>query len=386
VRVRLGLGPARLREVEAQETTLPDRTDWTFAFAETGLLRDVEGEARVQVRVAGDEIVDMTRSVRVPEAWAREQREIESRRTIMAGGLALLLIVCFAGAAVVGVVTWSRGRLVRGVASRIAAPAIVAVTLSAANSWPATEAGFSTAQPWGLQAAAVAIALVFAVLLAGPAIGSVGALGVTWLRDVEAEPGRRGLPVALGLLLGGFLAAVRTAFAGAPALPDYTGAATRIPSLDAALRSVLPYLLVTVALLAVALTRRRFRERHLIQSSLLTLLAVGAVVLVPVSLQASLPLWGLAALLGYGVLLIVLRIVAARPTWVPTILGAAMVLDVLGLAWDAPYAGARPGGVLAALVLALLAWSSTRLLSSGGEDPHGPSQSVDGSRASVGSV
>ena len=76
--------------MEAEESSLPGRTDWTFTFTELGLLEDVDGEARVEVRIAGDEVVDVSRELRVPEAWVRERREVESRRLIMGGGLLLV--------------------------------------------------------------------------------------------------------------------------------------------------------------------------------------------------------------------------------------------------------------------------------------------------------
>jgi hypothetical protein len=372
----LGVEASVLREVEAEETSLPSRTDWTFTFTEVGLLGDVEGEARVQVRLAGDEVVDAARSVRVPEGWARERRELESRMTIMRGGVALLLAVGFGAAAITAVVAWSRGRLAAGVAARVGLPVFVAIALSEANSWPATVAGFSTAQPWGLQAASLAIALLTTALVTAPAVGLVGALAVTWLRDRGGSPAPRGAAVALGLLLGGAVSAGQAALAAAPPLRSYSGAAARIPFLDEPLRVVMPYFLLTFAVLMVVAAHRRFANRPAAQSAIVTLLALGSVVIVPATLQASLPLWGLGALVASAILFGGLRIAAADPPLVPGIVGTVAVLEALASAWEAPHVGARAGGLLAALMVCGLAWASTRLLTD---------QSVLGTRASVGS-
>ena len=361
---RLGVGASELREVEAEETSLPSRTDWTFTFTEVGLLGGVEGEARVQVRLAGDEVVDVARSVRVPEAWARERREVESRRIMMGGGFALLLAVCFGAAAIAAVVTWSRGRLARGVATRIGLPVLVAFTLSQANSWPATVAGFSTVQPFGFQAGSLAIALLLVALVSAPAIGLVGALAITWLRGRHASPAPRGTAVAVGLFLGGVMAAGQTVLAASPPLGDYSVAAARIPFLVEPLGVVLPYFLLTSAALMVVGTRTRFAGRPMVQSAILTLLALGSVVVVPASLQASLPLWALGALAASAIFLGGLRIATAGPALVPGIVGTAVALESLVFAWEAPHAGARLGGLLAALVVCVLAWATTGLLTS----------------------
>ena len=359
---RLGIDRARLREAEAEETSRPNRTDWTFVFTELGILEDVQGEARVQVQVAGDEVVDVARTIRVPEQWVRARREVESRRTIMAGGLLVLLTVCFGAAAIAAVVAWSRGTLAAGVAMRIGLPVLVALALSALNSLPVTYAGFTTAQPLGLQMAAVAVALVLAALVAAPAIGLVGGLAVTWLDLSGDTRSPRGAAVSLGLLVAGLSAGAQAVVPSPPTLPAYAAAASFLPWLDAPLRIVTPYFLVTSALLMALAARARFRDRHIVQSGIFTLLAVGAVVLVPAPLQASVALWGLSAL-GMCVLLLVgFRALAADPELVPGVVGTVAALGSLELAADAPYEGARVAGVLAALAAGATAWAAARLL------------------------
>jgi len=382
---RLGLTRERLREVEAEESSLPGRTDWTFTFTELGLLEDVDGEARVEVRIAGDEVVDVSRELRVPEAWVRERREVESRRLIMGGGLLLLLVVGLVAAAVGGVVAWSRGTLARGVVVRLALPVAAAMALSEANAWPTSVTAFSTAQPWAFQAGALALALLLAAVVAAPGIGFVGALAATWL-----SPGRvrapRGAAVALGVLLAGLIAGARAVFPSAPRLPDYSGAGAFVPFLDAPLRAVTPYLLLTSGLLVVLAVIERGRRRQLVRSVVTTVLAVSAVVLVPPTLQASLPVWAVAALGNAVVLFGGMRVLSNDPLLVPGLVGTVTALDSVGFALDAPHVGARLGGVLAALTVGALAWSGTRLLARLSERPPSPSQSAEETRASVGSL
>jgi membrane protease YdiL (CAAX protease family) len=383
---RLGIDATRLREVEAEETSRPNRTDWTFSFTELGLLEDVQGEARVRVQVAGDEVIDVARTVRVPEEWVRARRDTESLRTMMAGGLLVLLTVGFGAAAIAGVIAWSRGALAAGVAVRIALPVLAALALSALNSLPVTYAALSTAQPLGLQMAAAVVALVLAALVAAPAIGLVGGLAATWSELSGSARSPRGAAVALGLLVAGLAAAVQAALPSPPRLPDYAGAASHLPWLDAPLGLVTPYFLVTSALLMALAARARFRHRHVVQSALLTLLAVGAVVVVPAPLQASVALWGLAALAMSVLLLVALHVLAADPILVPGVVGTVAALGSLTLAVDAPYEGARVGGVLAGIAAGAAAWATVRLLGEPRRRAPDPAHPDEEMRAPVGSV
>ena len=93
LRTRFGLDPAALTQVAADEKDRPARTDWSFAFADPRVDVGKDGEARVAVILAGDEVVASRRYVHVPETWLRAERERSGRNTIgkIAGGLLFAL-------------------------------------------------------------------------------------------------------------------------------------------------------------------------------------------------------------------------------------------------------------------------------------------------------
>jgi hypothetical protein len=364
IETRLGLDGAQIREVEAEETSRPNRTDWTFTFVHVGALADVEGEARVQARVAGDEVVDVTRTLRVPEEWSRARREAESRRLIMAGGLAVLLVICFGAAAVAAIVVWSRGGLDARPMWKLTLVAFVGFAASALNAWPEVSAGFSTAQPRAFQAGSMAIVQVILAAVASPAIGLVGALAHGWLAaggGLARSP--RGAAPAFGLLLGGVFAAAPYALPGTPASADYAGAASALPFLDEAVGIIAPYLLVTVSLLLFVAVHERFRDRPRLRTLLPSFVVAAAIVIVPGSAQASVVSWGLSALFIAAALFGGLRVGAAHPALVPGIVGTAVALDGLASSRAAVHEGAQIGGILAALVVSSIAWAWTRELS-----------------------
>ena len=363
IAARLGLDGGQLREVEAAETSRPNRTDWTFTFVHVGALVGVEGEARVQARVAGDEVVDVSRTIRIPEEWERARREAESRRFIMVGGLALLLVICLAGAVVAAIVVWSRGGLDVRPVWRLGGVALFGLVASALNAWPEVTASFSTEQPRAFQVGSMAIVQVILAAVAAPAFGLVGALAHGWLAAGERRGTPRGAGVAFGLLVGGAFAAVPYALPGTPASADYSGAASALPFLDEAASVIAPYLLVTVSLLLFVAARERFRGRPRLYAMLSSLLAASAIVIVPQSAQASPLLWALAALVIGAALFGGLKVCSAHPELVPGIVGTAVVLDGLASSRSAVHEGARIGGILAAVVVASMAWVWMRALS-----------------------
>ena len=81
-RARFGVDPAALTLVAAEEKDRPARTDWSFTFADPRVDVGKDGEARMVVVVAGDEVVGAGRFVHVPEPWLRAEREREGRTQI----------------------------------------------------------------------------------------------------------------------------------------------------------------------------------------------------------------------------------------------------------------------------------------------------------------
>ena len=84
VRERFGLDPSALKEVGAEEKQLPARVDWTFTFADPAAVVGADGEARIVVAVAGDEVVGVRplrpcpRIVATRRARARRQDAVRA--------------------------------------------------------------------------------------------------------------------------------------------------------------------------------------------------------------------------------------------------------------------------------------------------------------------
>lgn len=99
VRTQFGLDPATLKEVSAQSVKRPARTDWVFVFSDPQNYPLNEGQARIQISIGGDAVLDSLRFVYVPQEWIRAQ----AMRDLVSSMIAL---ICYAllGLIFVGVI------------------------------------------------------------------------------------------------------------------------------------------------------------------------------------------------------------------------------------------------------------------------------------------
>jgi Type II CAAX prenyl endopeptidase Rce1-like len=353
-----------LVEVAAEETSRPARTDWDFTFSDSTRLTEVDGEARWSIRIAGGEVSGVRPFVYVPESWQRERRGKTTRRLIVFGGMAMLLFLAFAAAAVMGIVVWSRHSLRARVVPRVGGAMLVVAVASFANAWPATTAVFQTSQPFGFQAGGAAFGLVLVGLVVAAAAGLAAALGQSW----HAEDGedRGDSPawggIALGLLVAG-IGGIAGVFGDAAASwPDYSGGGAFVPLLAPMLEGLPSFIVVTSGGLALTAAYRRFRGRPALASVVWLAIIALAVLVAPRTLQSSVPNWAASAVVGAALIYGLVRATAAAPAWIPGMLGTMAALGAIGSALAAPYVGARVGNALAALAIAGAAFVWMRAL------------------------
>ena len=160
-----GLDPlTEFAEVSARSERHPERSDWYFTFRDESFDELAGGEARVQVQVAGDEVVDTRRFLFIPEQWERDDSQRRNSVAIAAtASNIVLLAVLFAGA-VAGVVGFARGRASLRAALAIGGLMLALQAIGVANNLPTILNSLSTAQPLPLQ---------LGVLLASSFVGAV---------------------------------------------------------------------------------------------------------------------------------------------------------------------------------------------------------------------
>ena len=226
-------------EVSAEANKRPARTDWTFVLKDTRDYGLPEGEPRISIEIAGDEVADSARYVYIPEEWSRNERAKQTIPSIVTVVCTIMIMSVVVAGAVVGAIHWSRkrpfsARLFFGVFAAV----FVVGAVSVINSWPVLASRASTAQPLELQAGTtIAASLVFGIFSAA-GLGLVAGLVAANRKSSWRWPLRRSilLGVSAGLAMAGAGALARHAGPSTSPLWGNLGpASTFMPLLGAAL-------------------------------------------------------------------------------------------------------------------------------------------------------
>ena len=215
-----------VKEVSNRPAKLNARTDWTFTFVDTTAPPLPQGEPRIRIDIAGDKIAAASRFVFVPEHWQRLQRAAGTRNLILSIFGTMVFAGLLVGAAVTGVVAWSRRRYTPRLFFAGAALMLAVSVAKNVLDWPQTLALLRTSAPLELQLTGIVgiglVGLMLSALLVGLALGALPER----LTNHPAMPDRT---LAPGLAAGCFGAAVLLT-AGALRSPDWAA----VPNLDSA--------------------------------------------------------------------------------------------------------------------------------------------------------
>jgi hypothetical protein len=350
--------PPRFKEISAAPSRLKNRTDWLFTFSDTaGPLR--QGDARISIQIAGDRVVDGYRFVHVPEEWSRGERDRRVIPDVVEMGTRVLVFIAAIAGIVGAIISWSRRRF--GVATFLLLLGIGALTGSAniLNRYPSLAAGFSTAQPYRLQAGLVVIGGLIVTVLLATGIALLGGFSAVWRPSATQQP--RGQVAVAGLALAAATAGFTAALSRfgphlSPVWANYAPLGAYSAWLDALAEPVLGYfgqaILLSVFLIAIDRFTAGWSRRKAVGTGffvLVGLITFGTVETVP-SWFAGGIVTGLILWLGY---LLVLR---ADNRAIFFALAGYQVLAIAkdGAAWAFP--GAMGIATLRAAVVMACAW------------------------------
>jgi hypothetical protein len=341
-------------EVSAQASKRPARTDWTFIFKDKRDYGLPQGEARISVGIAGNEVADIARYVYVPQEWSRNERARRNLPSIVTVVCTIIIVAIAAAAAIAGAIYWSRRRPF-SVRAFLAVTGIVFLlgALNLINNWPVVAAQSSTAQSLEVQMSiAFVTSLVFGVFTAA-GLGLVAGL-------VQANVPRAGLSlqpslrigISLGLAVAGAASAARSL--GNPMSPFWGSlgpASTFVPFLGAALGPVGTFFTQTFVLLAVLYAAGHSRRAAAIW------IVVGLAVAGLPGID-TIPSWLMIGTATGIILMIAYRLVFQHQPALLVITAATMVMlfalrDAVQHAFPAAVAGFLTGSAL----VAIAAWT-----------------------------
>jgi hypothetical protein len=346
--------PSDFEEVSAQAKKRPARTDWTFVFKDKQGHELPQGEPRISVAIAGDEVADTARYVYVPEDWSRNERARRNLPVILSIVCTIVIIAMATGGAIVGAIHWSRRRSFSARAFFVVFGAVFFLSaLNALNNWPATAARAETSQPLELQAGIVVAASLLVAIFTAAGLGLLAGLVANDLDSPKRLPLTRSFMVAasLGFAMVGAGALVRQL--GTSMSPDWGNlgpASTFLPVLSAALSPLSVFFVQALILLTVLYVLGR-RPR-----GAAAWLVVG-IALAGSSSVETIPSWLLVgATTGLALGIAYALVFRHHPELFPITVATVIILSTLRDGMQRMYPSALIGSLAGATLVAIVVW------------------------------
>ena len=360
VTAHFNLEPARLKLVSSEPSDLPNRKDWEFLFADTLNYPLKAGEARISVKIAGDQVADVSRYIHVPEEWARQERNQQNIALIVR---VLCGVIAF-GLVVIGII-WSIVNWIRrsfSVSLFLVFLGLLFVVWIARfiNNWPQIISGFSTAEPLSNQTLiAIAGSVIISLFIAAGLALLVGLIP-RWKR--AQQPVKILQSIIIGICMGIFIAGLSAVLdrftpSFAPFWADYSAAGSYLPFLGLTLDTLFQYIFITSVLLLIYTGIDRFTkgwtQKNIV--AILAMLVIGMGVAGIFSVE-SIPFWLVSGLLS-GVVLIILYMLGFRYhlSFIPFASLAVIWLSVIKEMVFNAYPGVIVGAVVAINLVGILA-------------------------------
>jgi len=353
--------PELLKEISATPSKLPERTDWIFTFSDTINYPLEEGDARVTIAIAGDEIVDTYRFIHIPEEWTRDERNKDNISRVVQVLQSLTNVMIFIAGMVAAVYSWSRRRFSAGTFLIFLVLLYGVYLIKAFNSWPCTIFDFSTSEPYTHQMLLlVVLPLVMLLLISfGPSL----VLGFIqkWKNKVAPVGGLTTILTGLsvGAIIAGLMAFLSAIFEPSlePVWAKYSNLGNYLPIIAGGFAPVTAFLMRTIMILFTLTVVDRFTARWTKRKILAGVLLVLIVAVTTGSEVNNLLYWIGSGLLAGIVYLLAYRFVFRyMPAAVPMAIGIFLILEQIKTCVYNAYPSAIPGAILAMPLIGVLAY------------------------------
>jgi hypothetical protein len=353
---RYGAVLSRLKEVSSNQYQLPARRDWLFVWSDPGVPLK-QGEARLAVKIAGDEVTGSRRYVHVPEDWTRTERGRKTAMSVakMLGGTVFSVFLIFL---IVGTFQGLiKGHFNRKVFWGVLGGGLLLELMLKLNEFALVEATFKTSQPWASQVFRAVVSGGLSAL-AGTALLAVFIGHIQAASSGDGEPASRHRLYGLGCAAGSWLAAMaavaaRLGKAEHPLWPSFGAAAASFPWLEA-FRGISLYLGGAAFLQLLYPWIARHCATPARKAAVYALLGLAFGSFMAESTLLELLGAGLAA--GLSLFLIGELVRRTSPAILISLSGAVAILRAARVAEVHAYPGALGAGILLAASVALVSW------------------------------
>lgn len=360
VSAQFGMEPARLKLVSSEPSELPNRKDWEFIFADSFNYPLKDGEARISVKIAGNQVVDVSRYIHVPEEWIRRERSQQSIALIFRILCVIVVFGIIGGGVIWSIINWARRNFSVSLFLFFFELLFVIWIVRFINSWPQIIAEFSTAEPLSNQIIISIAGSVVLLLLIAAGLSLIIGLIPSWKRAQQAIKINRAIEI--GICMGLFIAGIRSTvdrFAPslAPFWADYSSAGGYLPFLGFMLDILFQYIFMTSVLFLIYMALDRltngWSKKYLSAVVMMLVLGLGIVGIYSIE---SIPFWLVSGLVS-GIVLIIVYILGFRYQllFIPFASLAVIWLNIVRDMVFNAYTGVILGGGLAICLVGILA-------------------------------
>lgn len=355
------LDPAQLTEISAQETQRPHRKDWLFTFADTQVYTLPTGQARINIAIAGDEVIDSARFIHVPESWKRNEHNTIQMLSI----IKLLLGLLFGFMLMFG--AWMAHQqhphyvFSRQLFNYLWILFLGITTIDIINTWPSIIGACNTMEPLTNQQLQKIGSMLFFNLLKSTGLAFL-------ITNIIGTQESKNLPktwptIAIGTAIGLCYAALTSICSYClptmqPLWPNYIPLGSSIPMIAAIIQAIFSYSGTTVYTCLIGIIINN--ATHYWQKNTLffgLFFVVFGLTLTTLPTLSALPLW-LACGIIKGIFLLLLYRYSIRydSSLIPLATGSFIITKIIRQGIFNAYPGAALGAIIRACIVTLLSY------------------------------
>jgi len=352
---KYNLSKNHVKEIGAESDELPSRKDWTFIFSDIVHYQLKTGEARININIAGDEVVTTFRYIHLPEDWKRKYQNKESlKKNIDNFGYNFLLFLVIAASAT-AVIIWSRKNYSAKAFFYGFAILFVICLLRLVNEFPGEMAEFSTIEPLTNQYVSEITSSLFALILAPLIFGLL--FGLTQAKK-DSQSSISGVKASLiGVSLGTIFVSVNSLLkylmpSDDLSWIDYSAADSYFPVLQASLEPLESFIIKTISFILLFLSIDRLTKGWTVRRILISSATIVFSLAYVAVLRQDISLWLLQGIFS-GIILLLFYIFVFRNdiSIIPITSAAISILALIQVGAERAYSGAVPGALITIVII-----------------------------------
>jgi hypothetical protein len=357
---QFNLDPEELTEISATQAQLPHRRNWLFIFANPKVYPLHSGQARINITISGNEVIDAVRTIHVPEEWERNELNKQNILGIITIIFILILLFCL----LFGIIIACRQKrdflFSKPLFFTLLGILIAISFVDIINTWPIIVGSFNTSLPFMNQlfqfitslilGAGIKVVLCACIITYLISQKRINQLPNSWMTV--------SLGIGTGLFFAGIFGIAHTLIpTNMPLWPHYESLGCSIPLIASLISSITHYIQITMICsllyILVDTATQQWQTRRIL-FTLITALCGIAMLELP-SLEA-LPLWIIVGTIIGLILLGMYRyIIRYDYALIPLATGSFVVLQIVQQAMFNAYPGATFEAVISACIVSTIA-------------------------------